>query len=396
MNDGIRIDPSLLTEVRRYGDFDATGCYNCGSCTIRCSLSREEPAFPRRSMRYVILGLREKLRSSLEPWLCYYCGDCSTACPREAEPGESMMTLRRWLISQYDWTGLSAKLYTSTLWRTGAHVAVGAAVLILAFLYHIYIVGLGLQAFVSLPMGMEHMFELMNVFTRSVYLITFLFLISSAYRMYRLAIGRNTAVKIPIHYYLTEARTLIVHSLTQIRFRDCTEDSKWIRHLLLAFGFSVMFVVTFFFLKWFQTDNIYPLYHPQRWLGYAATGALLYAAGDILIGRLRKRRQIHRFSDTADWIFPVSLMLIAVTGIGVHILRYIGLPFAALYTYAVHLAVVVPMVMIELPFGKGSHIIYRPLAIYFQNVLDRAQQLRVPQEDIPIRVEEISSVAVEA
>ncbi len=282
------------------------------------------------------------------------------------------MTLRRYLTAQYDWTGLASRIYSSRFWGIGAHLAVGAAVLILVLLYHLYIVGLGLQAFISLRMGMEHMFELMTVLARSVYLITFLFLISSAFRMYWFAIGRDTTVKIPFHYYLTELRTLIIHALSQLRFRDCTEDSKWIRHLLLVFGCSVMFVVSFFFLEWFQTDSIYPLYHPQRWLGYAAAGALLYAAGDILIGRLKKREQIHRFSDATDWVFPVSLMLTAVTGIGVHILRYIGLPSAAHYAYAVHLAVVVPMVMVELPFGKGSHIIYRPLALYFQRVRDKA------------------------
>jgi heterodisulfide reductase subunit C len=42
------------------------------------------------------------MKSQLDPWLCYYCGDCSATCPKAAEPGETMMAARRWLTAQYD------------------------------------------------------------------------------------------------------------------------------------------------------------------------------------------------------------------------------------------------------------------------------------------------------
>ena len=35
----------------------------------------------------VQLGLEDNLKESIDPWLCYYCGDCSLTCPKEAEPG---------------------------------------------------------------------------------------------------------------------------------------------------------------------------------------------------------------------------------------------------------------------------------------------------------------------
>ena len=40
--------------------------------------------------------------SALEPWLCYYCGECSEQCPRGAEPGETMMSRSRTLRSGKD------------------------------------------------------------------------------------------------------------------------------------------------------------------------------------------------------------------------------------------------------------------------------------------------------
>src|SRR5450756_2620656 len=41
----------------------------------------------------------------------FYCGECSKMCPRKANPGESMMAMRRYLTAQYDWTGLARLMY---------------------------------------------------------------------------------------------------------------------------------------------------------------------------------------------------------------------------------------------------------------------------------------------
>ena len=114
-NGNVRIhsDPTLLADIRRYGKFDTTGCYQCGSCTISCELVTDSVSFPRKIIRYALLGLRGPLVGSLEPWVCHDCGDCSLICPRQAEPRISMMTLRRFLTAQYDWTGISSKILAS-------------------------------------------------------------------------------------------------------------------------------------------------------------------------------------------------------------------------------------------------------------------------------------------
>ena len=45
-----------------------------------------------------------------------------------------------------------------------------------------------------------------------------------------------------------------------------------------------------------------------------------------------------------------------------------GLDAAANVTYIVHLALVVPMLALEVPFSKWSHLAYRPLAVYLAQV----------------------------
>ena len=68
----------------------------------------------------------------------------------------------------------------------------------------------------------------------------------------------------------------------------------------------------------------------------------------------------------------------ALTGILQHILHRSGIDVAANVTYIVHLSLVVPMLALEVPFSKWSHLAYRPLGIYLAQVrataLARAHQ----------------------
>jgi len=120
----IRANPKLIEELEPYGAEDVMKCYHCGNCSAVCPFSADPYVFPRKPMRYLQMGLEDKLKGQLDPWLCYYCGECSDQCPREAEPGETMMSLRRWLTSKYDWTGISRLLYRSWRWELGAIVLV--------------------------------------------------------------------------------------------------------------------------------------------------------------------------------------------------------------------------------------------------------------------------------
>lgn len=370
------VTPGLLQDVRKYGRFDATACLNCGTCTVTCNLAGNSAPFPRRPIQYAILGLKEPLRKSLEPWLCHDCGDCSKACPQQAEPRESMMTLRRYLTAQYDVTRLASKIQIAKKWGIIAMTLLFLLVFALVVVYHIYYVEMDLAGFASTPMPLGHMFNTITYFTYTVYLLPLLLMLLNAVRMQRLTMRGSG---IPFRYYRTEFKTMVLHAATHKKIRECAEKvfvRRWIKHWLMAFACILMCVITFFFLEWFQTDEIYPVYHPQRWLGYLATAILILIPIDILVGRTRKRKEIHRFSELSDWTFPVLLLLTALSGIAVHIFRYAGFELSAHYAYALHLAIVVPLFLIEIPFGKWSHMIYRPLAIYFEAVRESAAQER--------------------
>jgi hypothetical protein len=295
-----------------------------------------------------------------------------------------MKTLRRYQTAQYDWTGLSRRICRSPGWEIGALSFVAVLVLVLIILYHLYIEHLEISVFRSTSMGLEHMFNRITYFTVAVFLISAFFIASHAARMLSLTMHRGPHAAIPLKFYLAEAKTMFLHMVTHKQMLKCPatiQRRRWIMHWLLTFGCCLMFVIKFFFLRWFQTDKIYPVYNPQRWLGYMAAAFLVLGSLIILIERARKHEPIYKESELRDLVLPVLLLLTALSGMAVHVLRYVGLGLGAHYAYAVHLMIAVPMLLVEVPFGGSSHMIYRPLALYFAAVKERALEAEMTLEE---------------
>jgi quinone-modifying oxidoreductase, subunit QmoC len=357
----VRANPKLIDDLERYGAQDVQKCYHCGNCSAACPFSQEPFIFPRKSMRYLQMGLESRLRANLEPWLCYYCGECSEQCPRGAEPGETMMSMRRWLTAQYDFTGISRLFYRSWKAELSAIVLValltGAGFLAYGFLrgggdLSIYD---GPRAF--LPAGAVHLFD----WTMAIALSSLLLV--NCLRMWHFTMSDERSVRVSPGAYLRHLWLVVQHFLTQKRYSECGDKRPWVAHLVLMLSYVSMLVLIMFFLRHMQ-------HGPEiRWqvhaLGYLASVGLLTTAILALRGRLKKNAPYHRHSHETDWIFLVLLVYVASTGVLQHVLHRAGLPAAANVAYVVHLMGVVPMLVLEVPFSKWSHLAYRPLAMYF-------------------------------
>lgn len=366
-------DPSLLTDIRQYGKFDTAGCYQCGTCTIACELVTPSASFPRKSIRYALLGLRGPLLSSLEPWICEDCGDCSLMCPRQTEPRISMVTLRRFLSAQYDWTGIAPKLLRSTAWYLGSLIGAAVITLLLIVSYHLWYVGLHLSDLAT-PLGLEHMFPVMTYYTLTVILLPLLLLFSRVIGIWRFTMTGDEQRSIPVSDYAREAWVYIHETVTESLMHKCPEHRRWLPHFMLALGTMIMLTIKLFGLRWFQTDSVYVFYHPQRLLGYVASGLILYGIGDILLGRIQAEREIYKETRFQDLVLPILLLLTVLTGLATNICRIAGFALTCHFLYAVHIIVTTPMLVVEMAFGKWAHMIYRPLALYFQAVKHRAAQ----------------------
>ena len=380
------VNPELLLKLEKFGVKDAATCFNCGNCTAVCSLSSETVPFPRKSIRYLQLGLKDKLLESPEPWMCYYCGDCSETCPRQANPGEVMMGLRRYLTSLYDWTGISRLFYTSKIFEIMSILVVAA------------LVGLGFYFFHG-PMLTDRV--ALNVFAPNTVIeildlimlaVLSLFLLSNAFRLFKSVMGDpgqypelsfsekqqfpNRLIRgIPAAIYIKEAREFVVQFFTQKKFKACgtaSQRTQWINHLLIMTGYSTVFLLVVVGIRWFQRDEIYALYHPVRLLGYYATFAILYGTTVAMWGRLNKSKTVYAHSHSSDWAFLILLWLTTFTGILIHFGRLLELPMTTYMIYVIHMMIAVPMLVIEVPFAKWTHQLYRPLILYLMKVKARA------------------------
>ena len=371
----VKVDPNLMKELEEFGLKDAIKCMQCGNCTAVCPLSTQDNTFPRKLIKYAQMGLDDKILKSPEPWLCYYCGDCSDTCPRGADPGEAMMVMRRYLTSLYDWTGFSRKFYTSEKFEI-------AAIAIVAVL-----VGLAMWIFHGSNPNMEHAhlnsvwpapaIEIADLIMAAV--LSF-FLLTNTYRCFSFTMG-DLKTKIPLALYLKQAKDFVIHFITQKKFGECSDRMQWIVHLLIMTGYSTVFMLVVIFLaggihviglSWdkimFQRDVIYPFFHPVRLLGYYATFALLYGTTYAMIGRIKKNKTPYKSSHGTDWMFLILLQLTTLTGIFVHFTRLLDWPMTTYVLYVIHLMVAVPMLVLEVPFAKWAHLMFRPIVLYGMSV----------------------------
>lgn len=384
------VNPDLLLDLKKFGVEDAAACFNCGNCTAVCSLSSEAVPFPRKVIRYLQLGLKDKLFESPEPWLCYYCGDCSETCPRQANPGEVMMGLRRYLTSLYDWTGISKLFYTSKVFEVVSILVVAALVGLAFYVFHGPMLTDRVALNVFAPNTTIEILDLILLAVLSFFLLT------NAYRMFRAVMGdpsqypalsfaekqqvQNRLLRgVPIGIYLSEAKEFVVQFFTQKKFAACgtaSQRRQWINHLLIMTGYSIVFALVVIGIRWFQRDEIYPLWHPIRLLGYYATFAILYGTTIAIRGRLKKSKTVYAHSHSSDWAFLILLWLTTFTGILIHAGRLLEMPMTTYMIYVIHMMIAVPMLVIEVPFAKWTHQLYRPLILYLMKVKQRALQSR--------------------
>ena len=367
----VKVDPNLMKDLKHFGLEDANKCFHCGNCTAVCPLSTPENPFPRKLVKWAQMGLKDKIMTAPEPWLCYYCGDCSDRCPRGADPGETMMVMRRYLTSQYDFTGFARKFYTSEAFEIIA-VTVVALLIGLAFLlFHGDVVTdhVALNTFAP-----AHTIEILDIIM-AVCLSTVL--LTNVWRCVKFIMG-DLLKEIPIKFYVRRLFYMVLHTVTQLKFSECNEKDRtqWYVHLLIMTGYSSVFlmVVVGLTLFGFQRDSTLPAGFPPIWgvficlVGYYATAAILAGTTYAIVGRLKKSKAPYKNSHGTDWMFLILLQLTTITGILVHIFIAAGWPLGTYAIYVFHMMVAIPMLVLEVPFAKWAHLAYRPVVLFLMKV----------------------------
>jgi hypothetical protein len=288
-----------------------------------------------------------------------------------------MMAARRWLTSRYDWTGLSKRLYLKESWEIGMLVGVALFVLALFIVPGMFGITFGFQAIQG--DALQHV--RLDLFARkdwihygdwALALLLTLLLSINAFRMIFYVRRGEANLRIPLSIWVKSIPTLLIHGLTQKRWLECDNDTRkrWLQHFLLFSGYATMFLLVVVFLPWFQRDGAD--FHFSALFGYYGTVMLLAVTVLATRSRLKKAEPLHKFSHVTDWMFLILLFLTALSGIVLHLSRLLDLPWPTYIMYVVHLMIAVPMLVIEVPFGKWLHLVFRPVAKYLVAVREAA------------------------
>ena len=205
-----RVDPNFLHELKDYGAVGIEKCFNCGTCTAICPLTDDQHPFPRDMIRLAQLGLKDRILETTDAWQCYYCGECSQTCPKGAEPGETMMAIRRRLTAQYDSSGHGAKLYRS---EKAVFTSIIKGVLLNLFLLVLLYV-FGFAHLVTDRVELNTVFPLYWVW--AVVLVHFVYLgirvFLNILNMGRQVLAKTLLeMKIPLSIYISEFKTFILN-----------------------------------------------------------------------------------------------------------------------------------------------------------------------------------------
>jgi len=96
MIDSKKLDPNFKFEVsKEIGGANIKHCFSCGTCTVGCPVREIDDKYnPRKIIRMVLLGMRERVLKSDFIWLCSMCYTCYDRCPQGVHLTDIMTALK--------------------------------------------------------------------------------------------------------------------------------------------------------------------------------------------------------------------------------------------------------------------------------------------------------------
>jgi quinone-modifying oxidoreductase subunit QmoC len=363
----IHPDLEFKRKILGLGAHDLTACYQCGTCSVVCPLSTADNPFPRKEMIWAQWGLKEKLASDLDIWLCHSCNECSRSCPRDAKPGDLMAATRNYFMVDFMLPRFLGKSFSPLT-------------------YFLFVIGIFL--FIRwLPMG-----SLQSAFFIVAGLV-FLVTVAGLRRFWKRLNGsenprpasgsRSGGNPKPMsgneRGFVASVDLAVTETLKHSNFNKCTVNTgNHLAHLLIFYGFASLFVTCVGAQIYALTGAglPLPLTNPIKILGMIGGLALLSGLTLVIYRRLFRKAETGKAS-YFDWFFIVSLYVLTITGLALPLLRLVKATAWVHSVYLWHLVFLFLLVAC-FPLSKFMHPFYRILAMIYAKQIGRDPGYHVP------------------
>jgi len=382
--------PQFRRELGRRGGETAARCYQCATCSSVCELAPDDAPFPRTQMLWAQWGLVDRVAASPSLWLCHQCNDCNIRCPRDAQPGDVMQTLRSLAVERLAFPGFLGRLCANVgkTWPLLVGLPLLLWIILLAaFGGH----GAHLIPPVDASLGAldgrfyyEHFVP--HVLIYVVYTLTVLWVsiaaLVGASRLWKLMGG----VQQRAGSFLGGLWSVIVEIATHGRFGTCGEVNakrRW-GHFLVFWGFVGAAVTSGLLILYLYRDTPpfsyvplvmahdypLPLLHPVKWLGNISALALVVGGALLYLNRLSTDRRVGAMT-AFDRFFLWTVLAVIITGVLTETLRFIAVaPVVACSMYLLHLSIVLTL-FFTFPYSKFAHLVYRTVAMVHQKAVEK-------------------------
>lgn len=362
----INPDLSFVKEIINNGGESLKKCFQCATCSVVCNLTQDDKPFPRKEMMYAQWGLKDRLLSSPDIWLCHHCSDCTVYCPRGAKPGEVLGAIRQAAIKNCSPVGFLGRM-------TGDPKYLFVLFALPYFIFLAYIAKMGFFDISSIPRvdgkivysKFISVALIDSVFSSAALFAVICFALGT--RKYWISMNKNRQVKGKILGAISQT---VMEVFAHRRFKKCAATKeRALTHSFVFYSFIGLAVTTtwsLIYLYVFKWESPYPLTDPLKYLGNASALVLFAGMALMVITRLKNAGRTGTGS-YFDWLFIGVIFAVTVTGILSEILRLADIAYLAYPVYFFHL-VFVFFLFAYAPFSKMAHMVYRVTAMVFSKL----------------------------
>lgn len=370
-------DINFVRDILKNGGESLKKCFQCATCSVVCNVTPDNNPFPRKEMMFAQWGLKDRLLSNPDIWLCHQCSDCTAYCPRGAKPGEVLGAIRKISIRNN-----SALKVFADMVGDAKYLLVLFAIPVIIF----FLVIAAMGNFSNVPRGEDGGI----VYSKFIPVpaIDIIFGAAAAFAVFSFALGirkywadmtRGLGGAMTANISLFESiKQMIIEVLVHRRFKKCdVAKGRATSHFLVFYSFAGLAITTtwaLIYLYVFKRESPYPLSDPLKLLGNSSALALLVGVFLVIINRV-KNSQKAGIGNYFDWLFITVIFVIMATGILSEMLRLANIGYLAYPVYFTHL-VFVFFLFAYAPFSKMAHMVYRATAMVFAKYAEREVLLK--------------------